>query len=238
MIKIETCLTPEILSLHQLEGKIAVVTDVLRATSCMVAGLNAGVNSVIPVIKVEEALEYQKKGFITAGERGGVKVEEFTIGNSPFEHMQEEYHGKDICMTTTNGTVAITEAKKTAKEVIIGALLNVGTVAEYLKEQNQDIVIICAGWKGNPSLEDTLFAGALIHRLQDQAELTDDASFMALAQYQQANGKVADVIQNYASHAKRLSGLKAKSDLSFCAQEDYCSILPILNGEAITIKKN
>ncbi|KXX72043.1 2-phosphosulfolactate phosphatase [Flammeovirga sp. SJP92] len=235
MINIETCLTPEILSLHQLEGKIAVVTDVLRATSCMVAGLNAGVKSVIPVMTVEEALDYSKKGYITAGERGGVKVEEFTIGNSPQEHMQEEYRGKDICMTTTNGTLAITEASKRADQIVIGALLNVSAVAEFLKSARKDVVIICAGWKGNPSLEDTLFAGALIERLQEECNLTDDASFMALTQYKACKDNLVESIQFNASHAKRLSGLKAKSDLAFCAQEDYCNALPILKNGEITI---
>ncbi|MBB6458994.1 2-phosphosulfolactate phosphatase [Flammeovirga kamogawensis] len=234
-MKIETCLTPELISLHKLEGKIAVVTDVLRATSCMVAGLHAGVKSVIPVMTVEEALAYAKKGFVTAGERGGVKVDEFTIGNSPFEHMREEYNGKDICMTTTNGTVAITEAKKSADQVVIGAMLNVSTVADYILKQGKDIAIICAGWKGNPSLEDTLFAGALIDRIIDKGEIIDDASFMALTQYRAAKGNVDKVIQENASHAKRLSGLKAKSDLAYCATEDSCNVLPILKDDAITI---
>ncbi|OHX66134.1 2-phosphosulfolactate phosphatase [Flammeovirga pacifica] len=237
MINIETCLTPEILHLHQLEGKIAVVTDVLRATSCMVAGLNAGVKSVIPVKKVEEALAYAAKGYVTAGERGGIKVEEFTIGNSPYEHMEEAYHGKSICMTTTNGTVAIDAAKKTADQVVIGALLNVTAVADYIKQQEKDIIIICAGWKGNPSLEDTLFAGALIHQLKHRSEITDDASYMALSQYEASNSNLTEVISKNASHAKRLSGLKAQNDLAFCAKEDYCDILPILTGDEITIKK-
>lgn len=235
MINIETCFTPEILSLHQLEGKIAVVTDVLRATSCMVAGLNAGVRSVIPVMTVDEALDYAQKGYITAGERGGIKIKEFTIGNSPQEHILEEYHGKDICMTTTNGTVAITEARKKADQIVIGALLNVSAVAEFLRSSKKDVVIICAGWKGHPSLEDTLFAGALIDRLEGEYNLTDDASFMALTQYKNAKGKIAETIQQNASHAKRLSGLKAKSDLAFCAQEDYCDALPILKNGAISI---
>ncbi|MBB3697923.1 2-phosphosulfolactate phosphatase [Flammeovirga yaeyamensis] len=236
MIKIETCLTPEILHLHQLEGKIAVVTDVLRATSCMVAGLNAGVKSVIPVKKVEEALTYAAKGYVTAGERGGVKVEEFTIGNSPYEHMEEAYHGKSICMTTTNGTVAIDAARKSADQVVIGALLNVSSIGRYIKEQQKDVIIICAGWKGNPSLEDTLFAGALVDQLKEEVEITDDATYMALSQYQSAKNNLSEVIQNHASHAKRLSGLKAQNDLAFCATEDYCDVLPILNGDEITIK--
>lgn len=235
MINIETCLTPELLSLHQLEGKIAIVTDVLRATSCMVAGLNAGVKSVIPVMTVQEALDYADKGFVTAGERGGVKVKEFTIGNSPQEHMREEFHGKDICMTTTNGTLAITEARKKADQIVIGALLNVSSVVEYVKSANKDVIIICAGWKGNPSLEDTLFAGALIDRLEGLCNLTDDASYMAMTQYKSSKEKIAEVIQSNASHAKRLSGLKAKSDLAFCAQEDYCDVLPILKNGAISI---
>ena len=81
-----------------------VVIDVLRATSCMVAGLGSGVKSIKPVATIDECLALGERGYIMAGERGGEKIEAFDMGNSPFDYMRPEMKGQKIAATTTNGT--------------------------------------------------------------------------------------------------------------------------------------
>ena len=93
---VEICFTPNMTSLVDLTDKIAVVVDIFRATSCMVAGLSEGVIEVVPVANISDTVQYKQKGYITAGERNGKKVEGFDIGNSPFEHILQK--GKKIGM--------------------------------------------------------------------------------------------------------------------------------------------
>jgi 2-phosphosulfolactate phosphatase len=80
--------------------------------------------------------------------------------------MVDKVKDATICVTTTNGTLAITKSKSAVK-VMVGSFLNLGALATYLKDQQYDVLILCAGWKGKPNLEDTLFAGALVERLKE-----------------------------------------------------------------------
>ncbi|MEQ9302757.1 MAG: 2-phosphosulfolactate phosphatase, partial [Marinoscillum sp.] len=158
MNQVEVCLTPDLIKQYTLEGKIVVVVDIFRATSCMVTGLAYGVKSIVPVATVDDCFEMGKKGLITAGERGGKKIDGFEIGNSPFDYMQEKFKGQTIAVTTTNGTKALL-ASLQAEEILIGAFLNLRAIANYISSSTKDVVIHCAGWKGTVNTEDTLFAG-------------------------------------------------------------------------------
>ena len=103
MRTIEVCLSPELIHQHELEGKVVVVVDIFRATSCIVTGLAHGVPAIKPVAEVDEAFKFQKEGFLAAGERGGQKVEGFDLGNSPFEYMEDRMKGQKVVISTTNG---------------------------------------------------------------------------------------------------------------------------------------
>jgi phosphosulfolactate phosphohydrolase-like enzyme len=49
MKNIDVCPNPELLHLYKLDGKIAVVVDIFRATSCMTTAFAHGVAKIIPV---------------------------------------------------------------------------------------------------------------------------------------------------------------------------------------------
>ena len=93
MRKFTVCLSPDLLKLHDTENSIIVISDVLRATSSMTAGIGSGIKSIFPVASVEECKALGEKGYVTAGERGGIKIPEFSLGNSPFEFMDESLKG-------------------------------------------------------------------------------------------------------------------------------------------------
>jgi 2-phosphosulfolactate phosphatase len=223
MKTVEVCLTPELIHQHDLQGKIAVVVDIFRATSCMVSGLASGVRAIYPVLTVGDCLENGKRGMITAGERGGQKLDSFDIGNSPFEYMQKEFHGKRISVTTTNGTVAINKSNQ-AREVLIGAFLNLNATIQYLLRQEHSIVIHCAGWKGTPNVEDTLYAGALIYHLGETYQIANDSGLMALNMYEKNAGNMMAAVQN-SSHAIRLQKLGIIKDTAFCMSVDEFNIV-------------
>jgi 2-phosphosulfolactate phosphatase len=168
MKNIDVCLSPDLLHLHKINNSIVVVTDIFRATSCMVTGFAYGVKSIIPVATVEECKNLQNVGYVAAAERDAQKVEGFDLDNSPFSYMDERLIGGKIAMTTTNGTLSISKAKTDAVKVIVGAFLNLAAVVNHLKNQPYDVLVLCAGWKGRPNLEDTLFAGAVVEALKDE----------------------------------------------------------------------
>ncbi len=232
MRNIEVCLSPELVHLFDLKGKIAVVVDVLRATSCMVTAMANGVKEIKPVCDLNVCKELQLKGFIGAAERNGVKEEGFKFGNSPFSYIDNCVQNERLAITTTNGTVAI-EKSKLAEEVVIGAFLNKSAIVSYILERDMDVVVVCAGWKGQVNLEDTLFAGALIEALGEKYNHDSDAALLALNAYEKGRGNLCEYLAN-CNHVQRLSKMKdVGKDIEFCLQEDVYKVVPVLKGDTI-----
>lgn len=228
---IDICLTPDLLHQYELDGKIAVIVDILRATSCMVSGLANGVKEIVPVSTLEECIALQRIGYMAAAERDGAKAEGFDMGNSPFEYMEEKVKGQKVAVTTTNGTLALNKSLA-AKEILVGAFLNIGAMVEYLKTKEEDVIIVCAGWKGKFNLEDTLFAGALCHRLKGNYGFACDAPLAAEAMYLTAQKDIFGYMKN-SSHAKRLAKLNVIKDIEFCSRESIYDVIPVLVGESL-----
>lgn len=231
MKTIDVCLTPELLHLHNIENSIVVVVDVFRATSCMTTAFANGVGSIIPVATIDECVAYQQQGYLAAAERDGKTPEGFDFDNSPFSYMVDKVKDATICVTTTNGTLAITKSKSAVK-VMVGSFLNLGALATYLKDQQYDVLILCAGWKGKPNLEDTLFAGALVERLKESFMIEEDAALMALRQYQNAKDDLLSYVAS-SSHVRRLQRLGIQKDIAYCLQHDLYDVLPVLRGNAL-----
>jgi len=233
MKNIDVCLTPDLLHLHaaSLENSIVVVADVFRATSCMVTAFAYGVGSIIPVATIEECKELQNRGYLAAAERNARMVEGFELDNSPFSYMDERLIGANIAMTTTNGTLAITRSRSAVK-VLVGSFLNLEAIARYLRGQQYDVLILCAGWKGRFNLEDTLFAGALIERLKDEYMMNEDSAIMAWRLYCQGQKDLTGYLAN-SSHVRRLHRLSIQKDIIYCLQHDLYDVVPVLRGNAL-----
>jgi len=232
---VEICLSPELLHLHGLTGRTVVVTDILRATSCIVAGLATGIASITPVASLEEGRTLMAQGYIGAGERDGKPVEGFHMGNSPFSYMKPHLKGKKVVTTTTNGTQAIQKSRKAA-QVVIGAFLNLSAVASHVKAANRDVVIVCAGWKGKINLEDTLFAGALVRKLEGFFVWEDDVVLAASELYANMRMDLHAHISR-SSHYQRLAKLGVKEDIRFCLEIDRFDVVPVLAGDEIVVNK-
>ncbi|SMD36122.1 2-phosphosulfolactate phosphatase [Reichenbachiella faecimaris] len=228
---IDVCLSPELIGLYDLKGKIVVVVDILRATSVMVTALANGAKEIIPVATLDEAKSYLNKGFLCAAERGGAQVEGFPLDNSPFSYMNEEIKGKPIVITTTNGTLAITKST-TADQVLVGAFLNIQAVADYITKQDKDVIVHCAGWKGKTNMEDTLFAGALVELLYNSHNLACDTAHLSLKYYQSVKDNLLETVKNSA-HAKRLNKLHVIKDIEFCVKQSTYDIVLILEGKKL-----
>ena len=152
---IEVCFSPALFPSYRNPGAIAVITDILRATSAIVTAFENGVERIIPVGTLQEAKEYKDKGFMVAAERDGMVRDFADFGNSPFNFTPEKVAGRQIVYSTTNGTRAIHMASE-CREVLIGAYLNFTAVSDWLENKDNDVIILCAGWKTKFNLEDRM----------------------------------------------------------------------------------
>lgn len=162
-------LLPGLIPPTALKDGVAVVVDVLRATTAMVHALAAGVEAIIPCGEVDEARRVAASlppgTAILGGERGGLPIEGFDLGNSPASYTREICQGKTLVMTTTNGTRAIL-ASLEADRVLIAAFSNLTATCQYLAlnyalARPRPVHVVCAGTEGFISTEDTLLAGAI-----------------------------------------------------------------------------
>jgi 2-phosphosulfolactate phosphatase len=232
--KIEVCLTPDLVQHFELEGKVVVIVDIFRATSCMTTALANGVEKIIPVATTEECKEWQAQGYLAAAERNGQKVEGFDLGNSPFEYMNPDLKGKTIVVSTSNGTLAIQQSQY-ADTVVIGSFLNKDAVVRFVLEKNQDTVIFCAGWKGKDNMEDTFYAGALLQDLIPQFQPDNDSCVLAQSIYEAGKNNALEFLRQ-AAHYQRLLRLGYEKDIAFCLTENKYDVLPILKGEELVLE--
>ncbi|GAA3999504.1 2-phosphosulfolactate phosphatase family protein [Hymenobacter fastidiosus] len=236
MPSLDICFSPELLPLFDLRGRVAVIVDILRATSSMVTALAAGVTHIVPCSELAECRALAAQGYLTAAERDGVQAEGVDLGNSPFGYLDGvvPVRGRGVAITTTNGTRAL-HLSLAADAVVLGAFLNLAAVASFLRRQNKDAVVVCAGWKGHFCLEDTLFGGALAERLQADFDVTaSDATLAALDLWRTAQPDVAAYLLKSA-HVRRLNHLEAHQDMAFCVQQDEYDIVPIWRDNQLTI---
>lgn len=230
---VEVCYTPDDFPYFEGRFDIVVVIDVLRATSVICAAIHSGVSSVIPVSTIEEAINYQKRGYFVGAERQGKTVEGFNFGNSPFSYMDTKLKGKDIVISTTNGTRAINIAKN-APTVVIGALTNLNFLVGWLMMQNKNILCLCSGWKDQFNLEDTICAGAIAYELLKSGKYTSDEDSSVAAKYLYLAAK-----DNYfgflksSSHRRRLKKLNLNEDIKYCLTPNQLNIIPVLNKDRI-----
>ena len=225
MKEIRVFLTPEMVNPRFLKDSTCVVVDILRATSSWVTALGNGAKLIRPVTTLKECKSLKNKGFLTAAERGGQKIEGFDFGNSPFEYTAENVSGKRIAVTTTNGSRSIKYAGN-GGEVLIGSYLNFRPLCQQLLKRDS-VVIICSGWEGQPGMEDVIFAGEIVSLLSNTHVYPDDAALIAFELYKKARQNMYFFLSQ-AMHVKRLLKLGLKKDIDYCLKKDIYDIVPKL----------
>lgn len=231
--ELHVCLTPALVPLYKVEDYIVVVIDIFRATSSICYGIDNGAKAIIPVAEVEECAAYREMGvdYLLAAERNGEVVTGFDFGNSPFSYTKDKIGDKTVVLTTTNGTHAL-HLSRAAKKVVIGSFLNLTALSNWLATQQEDILLVCAGWKNNFNLEDTIFAGAVIEQLKGIDFKLDDAAIAANDLYQHAKNDLAGYLAK-TSHSERLKKLGIEKDIAFCLNVDITTAIPVLEGEQL-----
>jgi 2-phosphosulfolactate phosphatase len=199
-------------------ANVAVVVDVLRATSTATQALASGYRSVLCVADLEQALTLRAPGRVLAGERRCVMPAGFQMGNSPLEATRVQ--GEQLVLTTTNGAPTILAAARSADVVLIGCLLNLVALVRAL-DATDDIQVVCSGTDGAAALEDAYVAGRICERLDGPRT---DAARIAEAV---ARGYACAIDALSASEdARALEAAGMADDIRFCARESVVDVVP------------
>ncbi|MEX0685422.1 MAG: 2-phosphosulfolactate phosphatase [Balneolales bacterium] len=223
---------------EEVQGRTVVVIDVLRACSTIVTALENGAKSIIPIEDMgtggQIAMNLDPTSYLMCGERDGVKIEGYQLGNSPLEYPSDVVKGKTLILNTTNGTRAIAKCSQ-AKSVIIGCFLNLKAVVKELKSSNNDFILICAGWKNRISLEDMLCAGAIIDGVTNGKlglQSTDGAK-VAFGLFEKYGHDIPEVVET-SNHSMRLQKLNDGADIAYCTQINKINRTPVFTDGIIT----
>lgn len=213
-----------------------VVIDAVRASSTIAHAVAAGAKRVIPVETVEEAWELRRRlegeQPLLGGERGGLKIDGFDLGNSPESYTPQAVGGRTVIMTTTNGTRAM-RAGAGVGRVVIGAFVNLPAAVARLLEWGDDVLLAPVGREEAPVLDDTVCAGMYADALRDAgADLCPAAEALRRA-YLPYMGRLLAALTESAS-GRALEAVGLGSDLRYCAQVGVLDSAPVLDDDAIS----
>jgi 2-phosphosulfolactate phosphatase len=237
---------PSLVTPDELAGGDVVVIDVLRASTTIVHALAAGAECVVPCAEVAEAREaarrFARDAVALGGERGGLPISGFDLGNSPTEYTKASVAGKTIVFTTTNGTAALNQCKA-AQRVLIGSFVNLTAVGCELRG-GRPVHLLCAGTRGRITREDVLCAGAIGElflstvgetTVNDQARIAVDAWRFALtpgARSPQAVDGALIATLRETEGGRNLASIGLAADIDTAAQVDRFDIVPRLDVAA------
>lgn len=234
-MSLSVALSPSGLDPDTIDGRAVLVVDVLRASTTIVAALANGARAVIPVADKGEAgrlaASLDRDVSVLAGERDGVTLPGFALGNSPLAYTPEAVGGRTVVLTTTNGTAALVRARGAAR-LAVGALVNAAAAEAFLRRALADglpTTVLCAGWRGHVALEDALCAGLLVDRV---GGAEDDGARIAHGLYRGARGDLARALFE-ADHTRRLVALGAGDDVAACARLDVTDTLPVFRDNQL-----
>jgi len=243
--EIRVHLLPQLVEPAELAGGIAIVVDVLRATTTITAALASGAREVIPCLEIEDArrtaANLPPAQTVLGGERQGVRIEGFQLGNSPCEYTPLAVGGKSVVFTTTNGTRAMLHARA-ADEVWLAAFVNLSAIVAA-SAGHERVDVICSGTGGKITREDVLLAGAIGERLTATAAavLNDQAAIARAAWLQAIGDPLAELpwltarltaTLHETQGGRNLKRLGLESDLDDAAAIDRFSIVPKLEAIA------
>jgi 2-phosphosulfolactate phosphatase len=222
-VRVHVAFTPD----ESAAAPTGVVIDVIRATSTICQALASGYERVLCAAEVEQARALRDSdGRVTlGGERLGVRIEGFDLGNSPREYL--EPRSPVLAMTTTNGTRAIVTAAARCERVLIASLLNLGAVVEAAAATGDDVAVFCAGVKGAFALDDAYVAGRVAEGLGGERSDAAEAALRLARSYATAEEafRASRSGRNLINHGPEL-----EADIPYCARESVLTVVPQLQG--------
>jgi 2-phosphosulfolactate phosphatase len=229
-VRVDVVPTAQALQAAGLQERTVLVIDVLRATTTMIAAFINGCAAVVPAVDPDAARRLARGlpagTWLLAGERRGEPIPGFDLGNSPLEFVAEQVADKTIVMSTSNGTRALLAARGAAA-IGVAALVNLGAAAEWALTGGRDVTVLCAGERGDVSLEDLVAGGLLVERMTRDdpgAALTPGAraAIQAAAPY----GKDVARLGRTSAWARQLARRGRTADVAACLLLDTTTVVP------------
>jgi len=231
-MRLDVALLPDRVDRGALSAAAVLVVDVLRASTTMIAALGNGCAGIVPVSDPDEAHRRARAigtGALVAGERKGLMIEGFDLGNSPLEMTRERVGGKTLVFTTSNGTAALLAARGAAA-VGVAALVNLSAATAWARGHGRDVTVICSGDRGDISLEDKVCAGLLIDALlrhEPAAALTEAAR--GAVEAARGYGLAVARLAADSSWGRNLAAAGRAADLAACLQLDTSTLVPVFD---------
>jgi 2-phosphosulfolactate phosphatase len=220
-VRVHVAFTPD----EAAAAPTGLVIDVIRATSTICQALDAGYERVLCAAEVEDARAFGSDDMTLGGERLGVRIEDFDLGNSPREYLEPRTPG--LALSTTNGTRAIVTAAARCDRVLIASLLNLAAVIEAAASHGDDVAVFCAGVKGAFALDDAYVAGRVSEGLG--AERSDAAE--AAVRLARSYGTAEEAFRASRSGRNLINhGPELEADIPWCARESVLDVVPRLTG--------
>lgn len=242
---------PDLVAAAELACACVVVIDVLRASTTIVHALHAGADRVVPCVDIDEArriaAELPRGDAVLGGERGGLPIEGFHLGNSPAEYTPDAVRNKTVVFTTTNGTRAMDRARQ-ADQLLIGSFVNAAAIVDHLASHER-VHLLCAGTGGQITREDVLAAGLMAVRLIDrgegQVELANDEVRLAIEAWREASARCDEPgsestdwltqILRDSTGGRNLTRLGLAADIADAARLDRFHLVPRLDPKRWSI---
>jgi 2-phosphosulfolactate phosphatase len=197
---------------------VAIVVDVMRATSTIAQALAAGYRRVLCCGEIDDARALREElgeEAVIGGERKAKLIEGFDLGASPRDYL--EPRAETAIMTTTNGTRTILAAAASAEIVLLGSLLNLDAVAAAARKPGKDVTIVCAGYEGAFAIDDAYCAGRIVELLDGQRTDAAVASAVLARAFPTAWEGV---------NARTYGPPGLEDDLRWCTQENTLTVVP------------
>ncbi len=236
-MRIDTYFTVPEADTGSLDNVAVVVIDIIRATTTIVEALANGAREIFPTPSTEEAVRLAsslgREDALLCGERRGLKVEGFDLGNSPYEFTPDVVDGKKLVMSTTNGTRALAAAQE-GRRVLVCAVTNLSAVAAAVADEDA-VTVMCAGREDRFAVDDALCAGHLIQRVladRDDDVQLNDASRAALGLAAARKPTRRFFAESAAGVALAEIGLA--EDLKLCSDVDRHDIVAVMRDNSIT----
>ena len=231
---------------HQLtpadiQGRVVLVIDVLRASTTVAVALANGAKAVIPFESSDEVIDrakqFEREDVLLAGERKMHAISGFDLGNSPREYTPDVVEGKTVLLTTTNGTVVLAGLQG-ARDVVVASYVNYSAVSAMIRAAARgasDVTIVCAGRDRQFALEDAACAGRFargVTRRLANVRLNDAAQACCLLD--KRYGDDLDRLFEDSEHGRALKEAGYAEDLAVCAEVDAHPVIPIYQDRQIT----
>lgn len=231
-------LLPTLCEPEDLKGGVAVIIDVLRASTTMIQALASGASGIAPCESVEEArtlaAQYAPGTALLGGERRGQLIPGFDLDNSPRAYTRERMAGQTLIFTTTNGTRALRRARL-ADRIVVAAFVNLTAVTELLRTESRPVHVLCAGTDARLTAEDILCGGMLAARLAAAGPVVnppqgacDLGAELAIGFAQQHGGTSEEILRTLRASlgGRNLLELGHDADIDFAAQLDVLPVVP------------